>query len=103
MKHFIHPLKIIFPIALILTTVFITACTSTSSEKYGRGSGPGGKPPKVMSFTELDSNGDGYISKSEFKGPSDLFEKMDTDNDDLLSEDELEEMPEPPQGRPPKR
>ena len=38
----------------------------------------------------MDTNGDGVISKDEWKGPADAFLKIDTDNSGTLSQAELE-------------
>lgn len=39
----------------------------------------------------MDSNNDGKLSKSEFKGPSRAFSHIDSNNDGYLSESELQE------------
>ncbi|MGR5142042.1 hypothetical protein ACQKPX_10235 [Photobacterium sp. DNB23_23_1] len=53
--------------------------------------------PAPPSFEELDTNGDGVLTKDELRGPLlDDFEKFDKDGSGSLSEDEL---PEPPKGR----
>lgn len=39
-------------------------------------------------FRAMDRNGDGDVSGREFTGPSDMFGKLDTDKDGLLSSDE---------------
>lgn len=41
-------------------------------------------------FLAMDRNGDGDVSKREFTGPADLFDKLDTDKDGLLSAEEAE-------------
>lgn len=42
-------------------------------------------------FTAMDRNGDGDVSKREFTGPADVFAKLDTDGDGLLSAKEAEQ------------
>ncbi|MGC3968012.1 MAG: EF-hand domain-containing protein [Pirellulales bacterium] len=46
-------------------------------------------------FQAMDRNGDGSISASEFLGPSDLFTRLDTDADGLLSAAESAARAEP--------
>lgn len=75
------------------------ACLILSTSAFAQSSGQGqerpqGEPP---SFDQLDSNGDGYLSQDEVKGPlADDFSKIDSNGDGYISEDEL---PEPGQGR----
>ncbi|GAL36825.1 hypothetical protein JCM19240_2894 [Vibrio maritimus] len=45
-------------------------------------------------MTDMDSNGDGKLSKSEVRGPlKNDFSRIDRNNDGFISEDEL---PKPP-------
>ncbi|WP_221798217.1 EF-hand domain-containing protein [Oceanobacter mangrovi] len=64
--------------------------------------GQGGRPPKPPSFSELDQDGDGYVSKSEasvIPPLSEHFSEIDSDGDGKLSEQELEShKPQPPSG-----
>ncbi len=47
-------------------------------------------PAKEGHFAKLDANGDGFIDKSEAKGPlAEHFDAIDTDHDGRLSRDEL--------------
>ncbi len=49
------------------------------------------------SFEEMDTNGDGLLSKDEVRGPLlDDFDKIDRDGDGFLSESEIPEPPERP-------
>ncbi len=51
---------------------------------------------------QMDSNGDGNISRSEWKGDADVFNRLDRDNDGVLSPGELNNRPgkHPDSGRP---
>ncbi len=59
-------------------------------------------------FSQMDSNNDGLLSKSEVKGPiQNDFAKIDSDNDGFISKEELAKAPKPqgnrggrPQGPP---
>ena len=37
----------------------------------------------------MDTNGDGKISRDEWKGPADMFDKLDTNHDGYISRDEM--------------
>lgn len=59
-----------------------------------------GTPPSADEiFTLMDSNNDNKLSKSEIQGPlKNDFSNIDTDGDGYISKDELENAPKP-QGR----
>ena len=46
-------------------------------------------------FRAMDRNGDGDVSRREFTGPPEVFDKLDLDKDGLLSAEEAEKA-EPP-------
>ena len=80
-------------ISAVLITAF-TGCASANSEQGRRGGERREKPV----FSDMDINNDGYINKDEFKGPSNLFTKIDENGDSLITEEEFSNMPEPPSG-----
>jgi Ca2+-binding EF-hand superfamily protein len=43
----------------------------------------------VSVFRELDQNNDGTVSRSEWRGTSDAFNRLDTNTNNFLSEDEF--------------
>ncbi|REG82385.1 EF-hand domain-containing protein [Marinomonas pollencensis] len=55
----------------------------------------GGQPPQAPpSFSQMDTNGDGVLTKDEVKGPlADDFDRFDADHSGSLTE---EELPAPP-------
>jgi hypothetical protein len=57
------------------------------------------RPPTGKEWVEhLDKDGDGKVSKSEFKGPADLkFSTLDKNGDNYITEDEAPTGP-PPRG-----
>ncbi|QDO95706.1 hypothetical protein FNB79_10200 [Formosa sediminum] len=67
-----------------------------------------GPPSFNKLLEEMDANADGKLSKDEVKGPLESdFDKIDTDKDGFISKTELENGPKPQRGdhdgqRPPK-
>jgi Ca2+-binding EF-hand superfamily protein len=89
-------------IASVLTIATLTiSCKSTSEAKTAKpertGQQKGGDRPNLETiFTELDTNKDGKISKSEAKGPlAESFSKIDTNEDGFISKEELKNAPKP--------
>ncbi len=67
-------------------------------------SGSRQRPPSVEQLFQMDQNGDGFLAKSELKGPIlNDFDKIDTNGDGLLSREELENAPKPERNRRPQR
>ena len=47
----------------------------------------------------MDANGNGQLEKAEVRGPlADNFDQVDTNQDGVLSREELEKAPRPPRG-----
>jgi hypothetical protein len=62
---------------------------------------PFGPPPprgRRGFVARLDRDGDGRVSRSEFDGPPDRFDILDTDHDGYLTEDEAPKGPPPGRG-----
>lgn len=77
---------------LCAATVFVTSASFAADK-------PNDQPGPPPSFEQLDTNGDGQLSKEELKGPLlNDFDRFDANGDGFLSQDEL---PEPPQGQGP--
>lgn len=66
--------------------------------------GDSGDRPEPPNFSQFDSDGDGYVSRSEAASIpplKDHFDDIDSNGDGLLSEAEMEShRPEPPSGGP---
>lgn len=79
----------------ILSTVFLPIMTASLLSLFSINSLANGQPPKEPpSFDQMDSNGDGVLTKDELKGPLlDDFDRFDADGSGSLTKDEL---PEPP-------
>jgi len=62
----------------------------------GGGQGPGGegrgrRDPKEM-LKAMDTDGDGKVSKDEFRGPDHLFQRLDADGDGCVTAEEMEKL-----------
>lgn len=75
---------------ITLSALIVSICSFTALANNDR-------PQQPPSFEQMDTNGDGELSKDELKGPLlDDFDKFDADGSGTLTEDEL---PEAPKGR----
>ncbi|MGB3774416.1 MAG: EF-hand domain-containing protein [Leeuwenhoekiella sp.] len=88
-------------ISCALVMISLAACNSTqnTSSNAPGGQRGQGRPSAAQLLSEMDSDKDGKLSKSEVKGPlAQNFSKIDTDEDGFISEEELENAPKPQQG-----
>ena len=60
---------------------------------------PGGRRPPA--FADVDKNGDGRIGREEWQGPSEVFDRLDTNKDGSISQDEFKAGPRRGPGGPP--
>ncbi len=72
-----------------------------ASPSQGRDSG-GAPSPQEGFIGRLDKDGDGKVSRQEFDGPPEAFDRLDRNHDGFLSADEAPQGPPPGRG-PPKR
>lgn len=86
-----------------LGLLFLVSCSSTQNQvqnQQEQKQGKGNMPAVSQLISQMDSNNDGKLSKSEVKGPLlNDFSKIDSNNNGYLEEDELKNAPKP-QGRP---
>ncbi len=81
--------------------VLFTALLALSAvAQPSNGGGPPGQPPSVdQLFEHMDRNKDNRLSQDEIQGPlKNDFSKVDTNKDGYLTKAELEKAPKP-QGR----
>ncbi|MCF8462178.1 MAG: EF-hand domain-containing protein [Flavobacteriales bacterium] len=91
--------KIVSAVALVIG---LTTVNEAQAQQDNRK--PGNPPSVEQLFKEMDGNEDGFLSKTEVKGPlSDDFKKIDANEDGLLSKEELEKAPKPAKGQRPPR
>ncbi len=88
MKKFIG---ITMVISLIVAVAVIGCTDEAAGVRDGRGGGVGvpGHGLDHM-FADHDANKDGKISKDEFPGPDEIFDRIDGDDDGFISEAEAE-------------
>jgi hypothetical protein len=76
-------------LTIIATTVILGSMQTVSANQERR------SPPP--SFEQMDSDGNGELSKDEIKGPIlDQFDELDADGNGTLSESEWPDAPPPP-------
>lgn len=95
-------MKIKFLLALVVVATVTISCKSneqTTSRPQQRNRNQ--RPSTEELFTKMDSNKDNLLSKNEVKGPLEkMFSEIDTNDDGFISKTELENAPKPKrQGR----
>ncbi|NOZ21342.1 MAG: EF-hand domain-containing protein [Planctomycetes bacterium] len=62
----------------------------------GPGQGPGGpegaRRDRGQMLKRMDADGDGKVSKDEFRGPEQMFDRLDADKDGFISQEEAKAM-----------
>ena len=77
--------KRIFFVPILAILIVLFACSSASIHAQQRGSG------HQTPFERDDKNGDGRLSRDEFRGPAHAFKKMDMDGDGFITQQEARE------------
>ena len=78
-------------ILLILFTFTILISCKSNQQKKDRQQPNGQRPSSTEIISEMDSNQDGKLSKSEVKGPiAEDFATIDSNNDNFLTLEELQ-------------
>ncbi|CAZ97467.1 YHYH protein [Zobellia galactanivorans] len=89
---------------LILLTFSILISCKSNQEKKEQQEPNKQKPSSTQIISELDSNEDGKLSKSEVKGPiADDFTNIDSNNDGFLTLEELNKAEKNQEHRPPQQ
>lgn len=90
-------IKKITVVCAVASLFVFESCKSSQETTNGEGQKKGkGRPSVEMLMKEMDSDGDGLLSKKEVKGPlSNDFDKIDTNSDGFLSEKEINDAPKP--------
>lgn len=92
-------IKMITVISAFASLFVLESCKSSQETTNGQGQRRGngqGRPTAAMMLKQMDSDGDGLLSAKEVKGPlANDFDKIDTNSDGFLSEEELNNAPKP--------
>ncbi len=95
-----------FKLSLICAcTVFLFSCKTNGQETNRDGERKRGERPSIEElFEKMDANEDGLLSRKEVKGPlKKNFKKIDVNEDGFLSKEEIEKAPKPKRERPQRR
>ncbi len=88
---------------IILTFTILISCKS-NQEKKKQHEPNGQRPSSTQIISEMDSNQDGKLSKSEVKGPiAEDFANIDSNNDGFLTLEELNKAEKNQENRPPQQ
>lgn len=80
--------------AVAVAALVLTAAPSWAEEAAGGRAGRGGHNPGQM-MQQMDTDGDGSVSKAEFlAGAEARFTKMDKNGDGVLTKDDMPTRPE---------
>ncbi len=91
-------------VVIITIAAFFISIETHAQDANSREQRENRTPPSVDEiFEKMDANEDGLLSKAELKGPlKEQFNKIDTNEDGFLSKEEVEAAPKP-KGRGPKK
>src|SRR5262245_24431540 len=75
--------EVLIKMKVMTVLVMSLALTGTLGAQGRGGNGPA---------RNMDANGDGKISKEEWKGPAEMFSRLDANNDGYLTREEMEQV-----------
>lgn len=92
--------KEVLGVLIVTVLLFMGSCKSSqqgqNNDNNGRKGERQGRPSVEELFEKMDTNEDGLISKKEVKGRlSEGFDEIDSDGDGFLTEEELNNAPKP--------
>jgi len=102
-------MRLLVLIISVCLTIFLLACNNTkdasqSKENRTTNNRKSQKQPSVDEIFKMDQDGDNRLSKTEVKGRLlKSFSKVDTNNDGFLSREEVKNAPKPSRGQRPPR
>ncbi len=89
-------------IAMIVALAATAVAGVAMAQPPAGGGGPGGPPmDPAARFKAMDANGDGAVTKEEWRGPPERFDAIDTNHDGKISAAEMAAAPRGPRPGPP--
>ena len=82
---------------MVLGLISMTMGSAFALEEAGKAPQPDGQNRQEgrvpAKFTEDDADGDGVVSRTEFSGPADHFDRLDRNGDGVIQESEARQGP----------
>jgi Ca2+-binding EF-hand superfamily protein len=81
-----------FTLAILMGVTAAASAQDMPPHDPPGGFGGGGMRMQMPQFKDLDKNKDGKISKDEWQGPAQFFDRLDTNHDGFIDESEFNAM-----------